>query len=57
MFSNGKFKNVVAEVLENHQIKPGETHRKDYLLLPLKGESTDRYNIFGIYDNHMVYSM
>lgn len=38
MFSNGKFKNVVAEINENHQIKPGETHRKVYSLLPVKGK-------------------
>lgn len=37
MFSNGKFKNVVAEELETYQIKPGETYRKDYTLLPTKG--------------------
>lgn len=38
MFSNGKFKNVVADVIETYQIKPGETYRKDYLLLPTKGK-------------------
>lgn len=37
MFSNGKFKNVVADINENHQIKPNETHRKDYKLIPKKG--------------------
>lgn len=37
MFSNGKFKNVVADIHETNQIKPNETHRNDYVLLPLKG--------------------
>lgn len=38
MFSNGKFKNVVADINETYQIKPGETHRREYSLLPLKGK-------------------
>lgn len=37
MFSNGKFKNVVADVNESYQIKAGESYRKEYTLLPLKG--------------------
>lgn len=37
MFSNGKFKNVVADEFEAYQVKPGETYRKDYSLLPTKG--------------------
>ncbi|KAG4072017.1 hypothetical protein HA402_010954 [Bradysia odoriphaga] len=37
MFSNGKFKNVVADINENHEIRPGELHRKVYSLLPIKG--------------------
>lgn len=37
MFSNGKFKNVVAEINENHLIKPNENRRKVYSLLPMKG--------------------
>lgn len=40
MFSNGKFKNVVADINESHQIKPSETHRKVYNLLPVKGEQS-----------------
>lgn len=39
MFSNGKFKNVVADVNESYQIKPSETYRKEYTLLPTKGET------------------
>lgn len=38
MFSNGKFKNVVADVNESYQIKAGESYRKEYKLLPLKGK-------------------
>lgn len=38
MFSNGKFKNVVADINESYQIKPGETHRHEYSLLPVKGK-------------------
>lgn len=37
MFSNGKFKNVVAEINESLLIKPGEHHRKIYSLLPIRG--------------------
>lgn len=37
MFSNGKFKNVVADINESHEIRPGELHRKVYSLLPIKG--------------------
>lgn len=39
MFSNGKFKNVVADVFESNQIKPAESYRKEYSLLPLKGKN------------------
>lgn len=39
MFSNGKFKNVVADVYESYQIKAGESYRKEYTLLPLKGKN------------------
>lgn len=39
MFSNGKFKNVVADVYESYQIKPNESYRKEYALLPIKGEN------------------
>lgn len=39
MFSNGKFKNVVADVNESYQIKPGESYRKVYSLLPIKGKT------------------
>lgn len=38
MFSNGKFKNVVADVNESYQIKPGERHHKTYALLPIRGK-------------------
>lgn len=38
MFSNGKFKNVVADINESHEIRPGELHRKVYSLLPIKGK-------------------
>lgn len=38
MFSNGKFKNVVADVVDSFQIKPGESYLKEYLLMPLKGK-------------------
>lgn len=38
MFSNGKFKNVVADVYESYQIKAGESYRKEYTLLPVKGK-------------------
>lgn len=38
MFSNGKFKNVVADVNESYQIKAGDSYRKEYTLLPLKGK-------------------
>lgn len=37
MFSNGKFKNVVADETETYQIKPGDSYRKEYSLLPMKG--------------------
>lgn len=37
MFSNGKFKNVVAEFNESYQIKPNESYRKEYSLVPMKG--------------------
>lgn len=39
MFSNGKFKNVVADVYESYQIKAGESYRKEYTLLPVKGKN------------------
>lgn len=45
MFSNGKFKNVVADVNESYQIKAGESYRKEYSLLPLKGNSMDKKSI------------
>lgn len=38
MFSNGKFKNVVADILEANQIAPGESLNKIYEMLPLRGE-------------------
>lgn len=42
MFSNGKFKNVVADVNESYQIKAGESYRKEYSLLPLKGKKNGK---------------
>lgn len=41
MFSNGKFKNVVADINESHEIRPGELHRKVYSLLPIKGKISE----------------
>lgn len=38
MFSNGKFKNIVAEVDVSKQIGPGETLHGVYSLLPIRGE-------------------
>lgn len=37
MFSNGKFKNTVAEVDVSKQISPGETLHGVYSLLPIRG--------------------
>jgi beta-arrestin len=37
MFSNGKFKNIVAEVDVSKQIGPGESLRGVYSLLPVRG--------------------
>lgn len=37
MFSNGKFKNIVAEVDVSKQIGPGETLHGVYSLLPVRG--------------------
>lgn len=39
MFSNGKFKNIVAEVDVSKQIGPGETLHGVYSLLPIRGKS------------------
>jgi hypothetical protein len=38
MFSNGKFKNTVAEVDMSKQIGPGETLHGVYSLLPIRGK-------------------
>lgn len=38
MFSNGKFKNIVAEVDVSKQIGPGETLHGVYSLLPIRGK-------------------
>ncbi len=38
MFSNGKFKNIVAEVDVSKQIGPGESLRGVYSLLPVRGK-------------------
>lgn len=63
MFSNGKFKNVVADEIENHQVKPSDSHRKEYSLLPKKGEpnfvevvSIQIFIIYivGRYFNHLI---
>lgn len=37
MFSNGKFKNIVAEVDISKQIGPGESIHGVYSLLPVRG--------------------
>jgi beta-arrestin len=37
MFSNGKFKNIVAETEVTKQISPGETLHSVYSLLPIRG--------------------
>lgn len=37
MFSNGKFKNIVAEVDVSKQIGPGEALHGVYSLLPVRG--------------------
>ncbi|XP_055638088.1 arrestin homolog [Toxorhynchites rutilus septentrionalis] len=37
MFSNGKFKNIVAEVDVSKHIGPGDTLRASYSLLPVRG--------------------
>lgn len=37
MFSNGKFKNIVAEVDVSKQIGPSETLHGVYSLLPVRG--------------------
>lgn len=42
MFSNGKFKNIVAEVDVSKQIGPGETLHGVYSLLPIRGKSWRR---------------
>ena len=39
MFSNGKFKNIVAEVDVSKHIGPGESMHSSYSLLPVRGES------------------
>lgn len=38
MFSNGKFKNIVAEVDVSKQIGPGEVLHGVYSLLPIRGK-------------------
>ena len=38
MFSNGKFKNIVAEVDISKQIGPGEVMHGVYSLLPVRGK-------------------
>lgn len=45
MFSNGKFKNIVAEVDVSKQIGPGETLHGVYSLLPIRGELRREMNI------------
>lgn len=42
MFSNGKFKNIVAEVDVSKQIGPGETLHGVYSLLPIRGMKTGK---------------
>ncbi|XP_059621921.1 arrestin homolog [Phlebotomus argentipes] len=37
MFSNGKFKNVVADCSISDQIAPGETYHKTFHLIPMRG--------------------
>ena len=39
MFSNGKFKNVVAEVDVSKHIGPGDTLHASYSLLPVRGKN------------------
>lgn len=38
MFSNGKFKNIVAEVDVSKQIGPGDSLKGIYSLLPVRGK-------------------
>lgn len=54
MFSNGKFKNVVADVYESYQIKAGESYRKEYSLLPLKGKRTAKRIMLKCRNNNNV---
>ncbi|XP_055382924.1 uncharacterized protein LOC129613050 [Condylostylus longicornis] len=49
MFSNGKFKNVVADVNENHQIKPNESYSCIYNLIPIKGTTKNWIAVEGTY--------
>lgn len=49
MFSNGKFKNIVAEVDVNKQITPGETLHGVYSLLPVRGKYSDVFNLLALH--------
>jgi hypothetical protein len=48
MFSNGKFKNIVAEVDISKQIGPSESIHGVYSLLPVRGTLNFRIFLYGL---------
>lgn len=55
MFSNGKFKNIVAEVDVSKQIGPGETLHGVYSLLPIRGKDILRADAISLIDIFIIY--
>lgn len=55
MFSNGKFKNIVAEVDVSKQIGPGETLHGVYSLLPIRGKDVLPADAISLIDIFIIY--